>query len=82
MLASADRGLACREVRSTALHCRASINSTSPDELDSGLMVARSSFNVINENWFYLSGVMASNSHEERLSETGVILTPLNLIWV
>jgi len=79
VLASVDHGLTCRDLRSTALHSRASINSTSPDELDNDLIVARSSIKVINENCYYFSVIMASNSHKELLAEPGVIFTPLKL---
>jgi hypothetical protein len=50
-----------------------------PVEPDSGVLIAWSSFKVINQHWFLFLVIMAFNSHTELLSELRVKVTPLNL---
>ena len=50
-----------------------------PVEPDSGIVIAWSSFKVINQHWFSFLVIMAFNFHTELLSELWVKLTPLNL---
>lgn len=47
-----------------------------PSEPDSGIVIAWSSFKVINQHWFSFLVIMAFNCRTELLSELGVKVTP------
>jgi hypothetical protein len=50
-----------------------------PVELDSGIVIAWSSFKVIKLGWFSFLVIMAFNSNPHLLAELRVKVTPLNL---